>query len=568
MKEQPGAQLLVDALENAGSRCVFGVPGTQLLPLFEALRQSRLRTVLATNELGAAFMAGGFARATGDPGIVVTIPGPGFTWALTGIAEALLDSIPLVHIAGAPVDDPPGRSGRLQELAQAAIATPLVKTIVEAESYPSPASAALDALRLARSGEPGPVLLHVSTPALKKMVPSGGRIRPHLSVVEPGGLAEVSARLAAARKPVFIFGQGANAHAALVCELAERLNAPVLTTPSARGLLPEDHRLSFAFDPFVADITDVNELFEACDLVVAMSCKLGHNSSGGFELRLPADRFVHVDASSEVVGVNYPASLQVVADVGDVLAHLLSSDLHSSGWVESDLRQWRARLLDRSDIGAEPTVAGTVGGSASGFFECLRRVLPRDGILVLDSGLHQVLARRYFKVFAAGGLIMPTDLQSMGFAIPTAIGARMAVTRPVVALLGDGGFAMTGLELLTAVREKIPMVAIVFVDGALGQIRMQQLADYGTAYGVSLRNPDLRLFAEAIGARYELVDDASLDSVLGSALESADVTIVEVRVGDTFRIMSRAAMIRTSEATRRIAPLRLTRFLRWLFRRR
>jgi acetolactate synthase-1/2/3 large subunit len=187
---------------------------------------------------------------------------------------------------------------------------------------------------------------------------------------------------------------------------------------------------------------------------------------------------------------------------------------------------------------------------------------------VLDSGLHQVLARRYFKVFAAGGLIMPTDLQSMGFAIPTAIGARMAVTRPVVALLGDGGFAMTGLELLTAVREKVPMVAIVFVDGALGQIRMQQLADYGTAYGVSLRNPDLRLFAEAIGARYELIDDANLDSVLGSALESADVTIVEVRVGDTLRIISRAAMIRTSEATRRIAPLRFTRFLRWLFRRR
>jgi acetolactate synthase-1/2/3 large subunit len=514
-------------------------------------------------------MAGGLARVTGEPGVFVTIPGPGFMWGLTGVAEALLDSVPLVHIAGAPIDEPAGRLARQQELAQAEIAAPLVKAIVEADSYADPGAATLDAFRLARSGEPGPVLLHVSSSALGRMFDASNSRSTSEDefVARPPELHAVIARVLEARRPAFIVGQGANPHGDLVRQLVERLNAPLLATGSARGLIPEDHPLSFAFGPFVASIPALNALFESCDLIVAIACKLGHGSTGGFNLRLPADRLVHVDASPDVVGANYPASLGVVADARDLLEKLISSDLRPSAWTTREIESWRAKVVSDPADAREPFVGGTEASTAKEFFESLRRALPDDAILVLDSGLHQMLARRYYRVRSPAGLIMPADLQSMGFAIPTAIGARLgAPNRTVVALVGDGGFAMTGLELLSAVREELSMVVVVFVDGALGQIRMQQLANYGATHGVRVENPNLELFAAAVGAHYERVGDTGLDALLKNAVERSGVTLVEVPVGDTLKIRGHAALVRTSEATRRLVRPRLFRALRALFR--
>jgi acetolactate synthase-1/2/3 large subunit len=190
-------------------------------------------------------------------------------------------------------------------------------------------------------------------------------------------------------------------------------------------------------------------------------------------------------------------------------------------------------------------------------------------VLVLDSGLHQILARRYYSVFAPSGLLMPTDLQSMGFAIPTAIGARIArPDRSVVALVGDGGFAMTAMELLSAAREGLSLVVIVFADGAFGQIRLQQLASYGASHGVDLRNPDISLLAAAVGARYESVgeDDSDAESVIQGALQYSGVTVIEVSVRDSLAILANAAVARTREATRRAAGPGLFQFLRRAFR--
>jgi acetolactate synthase-1/2/3 large subunit len=213
-------------------------------------------------------------------------------------------------------------------------------------------------------------------------------------------------------------------------------------------------------------------------------------------------------------------------------------------------------------------VAGTAAGDARSFFLALRRALPAEAVLVLDSGLHQILARRYYSVQSAGGLILPTDLQSMGFAIPTAIGAQMAAPdRPVVALLGDGGFAMTAMELLTAVRERTRMVAIVFVDGAYGQIRMEQLANYGASHAVTLENPDLSLLAASVGARYELAGETDFETAVRAALGHSGVTVIEVPVGDTFATRRAAAFARGREATRRLAGPRVFRSFVNAFRR-
>jgi acetolactate synthase-1/2/3 large subunit len=570
VKWQTGASRIVEALQHGGVRCVFGLPGTQTLELFEALRQSGLRTVVATNELSAAFMAGGWARVTGDPGVLLTISGPGFTWALTGIAEARLDSVPLVHIAGSPPTDTAiERSFRQQELRQAAIAAPLVKSIIEADSYSDPGVAAGDALLLARSGEPGPILFQVSSTTLSANLNLPVLNVPSLPAIDGDELETVCLKLRSARRPVFMVGQGTVGYSGQLRAIVEHVQAPVITTPSARGVLPENHRLNFGFDPFAGSIRAVNEFVESCDLVLAIGCKLGHGGTSGFELELPKDRLVHFDASAEVIEANYPASLGVVGDAGALFQRILKSPPERSSWTDQELQTWRSRIWTRPSDATEPRIGGTRASDASSFFESLRRALPSDAVLVLDSGLHQILARRYYSVLAPSGLLMPTDLQSMGFAIPTAIGARIAKPyRSVVALVGDGGFAMTAMELLSAAREGLSLVVIVFADGAFGQIRLQQLASYGASHGVDLRNPDISLLAEAVGARYESVgdDDSDAETVIQSALQYSGVTIIEVPVRDSLAILTNAAVARTRETTRRAAGRGLFQFLRRAFR--
>jgi acetolactate synthase-1/2/3 large subunit len=514
-------------------------------------------------------MAGGWARVTGDPGVLLTISGPGFTWALTGLAEARLDSVPLLHITGTPAGNPNGRYFRQQELPLASIAAPLVKGVIEADLYSDPGAAVLDGLLLARSGEPGPVLLQVSSATLSNELAHDVPATPSSSTSERTDLAAVSARVRSARRPVFVVGQVTHRYAQQLRTLVEQLNAPLLTTPSARGVLSENHPLSFGFDPFAGSIRDVNELLESSDLILAIGCKLGHSETDGFELKLPVDRLVHFDASAEVIGANYPASLGLVGDAGDLFTALLSSPHARSAWTDQELKTWRGRVARNTAAAPEPRIAGTHAGDARSFFESLRRALPPEAMLVLDSGLHQILARRYYSVLAPLGLIMPTDLQSMGFAIPTAIGARIAAPdRPVVALLGDGGFAMTALELVSAVREGIDLVVIVFVDGAFGQIRMQQLASYGKGHGVVLQNPDINLLAAAVGARHDLIadGDVSVEAVIRSALQRSGVSVIEVAVGDSFAIRRSAVVARAREGTRRAAGPRVVRFLSKLFR--
>jgi acetolactate synthase-1/2/3 large subunit len=562
-----GASRIVQALSDAGVRCVFGIPGTQTVELFEALRQSDIRTVLTTSELAASFMAGAWARVAGEPGILITMGGPGFTLALTGIAEARLDSVPLLHIAGGVPVSPSGRRFLQQEIAQSAIAAPLVKAIITIGEQTDPYRAVLEALRVARSGEPGPVLLHVSQKLLGAHPPLDVSKPPLPETEELSGIAAVRARVVGARRPVFLVGGGVDRHAQLLRTVVERLGAPVLTTPSARGTLPDDHPLHFGFDPVMDSIVDTNAFLESADLILVLGAKLGHNGTGGFKLRLPEDRTVHVDTASDVIGANYPVSLGVVADAGSVLGQLLDLAPSPRSWTTSELRDWRARTKRRPDDGSEPCVGGSSSRKPRDFFAALRRALPPEGILVLDSGVHQILARRYFTVLSSGGLIFPSDLQSMGFGIPSAIGARLAApSRPVVALVGDGGFAMTGLELLSVAREHLSLTVIVFVDGALGQIRMQQLASYGASYAVDLMNPDFELLALAIGGRYEMVGNDA-EAVIRSALGSQGVTLIEVSVGDTMSIRRVTATARVRETARKTGVLRLVkRFIRFFWR--
>jgi thiamine pyrophosphate-dependent acetolactate synthase large subunit-like protein len=202
------------------------------------------------------------------------------------------------------------------------------------------------------------------------------------------------------------------------------------------------------------------------------------------------------------------------------------------------------------------------------FFAALRRRLPRDGVVVADSGLHQLVARRHLDVLAPRGLLVPSDFQSMGFALPAAIGAHLAAPeRPVVALVGDGGLALSGMELLTAVQERVPLTVVVFNDGWLNLIRIAQLRTVGHTSGVRRTNPDFGALADAVGARYALVED-NLDQMLDEALASPEVTLVELRVGDSGTMRTaRARGLARRAAAGALGPGVSARLKRWLGRR-
>ncbi len=531
----PGAEILARTLRRLGAEHVFGVPGTQNIPTFEGFRRARLRTVTCVHELGAAFMANGYARASGRVGIIATIPGPGFAYALAAIAEARADSAPLIHIAGQPPGGGVDRSLH-QAIPQRDLARALFKEVIAVDRPDRMERAVVRAWASATEGEPGPVLLHVARSAQSERAPLRGVAHPRHRRAPLRGMDALVERLRGAERAVVFVGQGAAGAAPQVEALVERLAAPFFTTPSGRGIVSEAHPLCLRFDAERSDVGPLNELIRASDVVLALGCRMSFHGTAGFALDLAEPILAHVNADPAALKGRYPAGVGVAARIEDALPVLLDrlGDGAPRDGRGGHAGGWRARILaDGQAQLPEPSWHGVPDSAPAAFFEALAGVMPPESVVVTDAGLHQVLVRRHYRVRAPRGLIMPTGLQSMGFGVPAAIGARLAVpSRPVVAVVGDGGFAMAATELLTASREGVPVVVVVINDGFLNLIRLQQMADEGIAHAVSIRNPDLRVLAGALVVGYELVDgdpEASIDT----ALRQRGPVIVEVVARDS-----------------------------------
>lgn len=555
-KIRTGGDLLCAGLEELGVRHVFGLPGTQTVILFDALRRSRLRTVVPASELAAAFMANGSARTTGALAAVTTIPGPGFTLALTGLAEALHDSAPLLHLVVRP--EPVGRHAfQLQDLDLEALARPVTKGFFRAERAGEIPAALSAAAATALSGEPGPVCLELAWSALAEDVDGPAAVPPLPGPAEPDDAAVDEARFlfAAARRPLLLVGGGAAGAAPAVLELIERLGCPVLATCSGRGVVPEDHPLAVPGDFGSGVGPEAARLLERSDLVVVLGCKLGHNGTGGFALSLPPDKLLRVDASARVLAADHPACLAVRADAGRFLARLLAHlPPAAPGWEPGEVAAWRERIAAerRAALSDPPVIAG--GGEWGDLFDALRRALPREAVLVTDSGLHQVLARTFFPVLAPRGLLAPADFQSMGFGLPAALGAALAVPdRPVVLVCGDGGLLLAGPELLTAVREGIDLTIVLLADGHYGLIRRQQIELSGAPFGVDLPPLDLPGLAAALGVRHVRLA-APFDEAMGRCLAAPGVRILEVPVRDSPALRRRRLRARAKEQVRQLLP--------------
>jgi acetolactate synthase-1/2/3 large subunit len=329
--------------------------------------------------------------------------------------------------------------------------------------------------------------------------------------------------------------------------------------------MPEDHPWMLCCDDQRTQFESIRAALSHADLVVLLGTRLTHVATAGFRLTFAENRTVCVSESGAALPHGYQAAVTIQASIAAVLERLESeAPRFASCWSEADVREWRARF--DSNMQTEPPEPVVNGGSAAEFFREMRSALPRDAIVVTDSGLHQTLVRRHFPVLGPSGLVFPCELQSMGFGLPAAIGARLAQPkRVVVVVMGDGGFAMSGLELLTACRDDVPVIVVVFNDGKLNLIRLQQLREYGVAHGTDRRGPDLERFAAAVGVRF-LVASPSASAAFRDAVASGETTIIEVVVGDSNKIRRVRATSYAKETLRRAIGPAIVNWLKRRFR--
>ena len=548
-----GAEHICAFLKRLGVEIVFGLPGTQNVMLFDAMRGSDLRMVVASDEGAAAFMASGYARATGRVGVLTTIPGPGFVYALSGVMEARHDSVPLLWLTLRQRSD--GQAFPLQQIDQPAMAGPAVKRCVYIDQAQDLATGLSAAISETTAGEPGPVLVEIAMPILVRnfSVDSEGPPTASVGSDDPDRLRPL---ITSARRPLIYAGQGAQAAAADVRRLAHQWHAPVLFTSSGRGVLPDADALAFVKDFSFGVGEVVPELIARADLVLALGCKFTHNGSAAGRLQLPAEKLVRIDSSADVLAANYPATLAIASRVEDVLPGIVVMAQTRSQWADDELQSLRSRLQAEREVAIEhePVLVDCSQAPVRSLFLAMADAFGPNVVYTADAGLHQALVRRYADVTQSRGLLCPSDFQSMGFGLPGAIGAALA--RPgarVVACIGDGALILSMGELLTAVREGVDLVVVVFNDASYGLIRRQQLLNFGRSAGTTLHNPDYAALAAAVGCSY-FAAQGDLVATMKAVAQAPGVRLVEVRLADVPSLARQGLKSVVRERARQVLP--------------
>ena len=494
------AASVVRALEDEGIPFTFGIPGTHNIELYDALGPSRVQPILVTDEQSAAFMADGLWRAAGLLGCVNLVPGAGLTHALSGIAEAWQDGIPML-VLSCGIRQDSARAWQLHDVDQLAIAAPVVKATMRVERAEDAYPTIREACALARAGTPGPVMVEVPV----DLYLAGGRLAPGTMRAKPGPPEPAEAELTAALKilrdarPLLYVGLGAAGAAADLVSLAERLGAPVATSISGKGVFPEDHPLFLwnglgrTAPPFVRDVVADR------GSMLAIGCRFSEVGTGswGFE---PPGPLVHVDINPSVPGRNYPAALAVVADSARFVQAMLPR-LPETGPDTLELtRRIRAgheQVMEQAQSESDPARV-----NPARLLGALQEALGPRTIFAADSGNGTFLAMELLRLAGPGRFLAPVDYSCMGYSVPAAIGAALGrPDAPVVALAGDGAFLMTGLEALTAANHRVPVAIFVLRDRELAQIAQFQNTAFHRQVASSL--PDYHLAGLAAGLGIE-----------------------------------------------------------------
>jgi acetolactate synthase-1/2/3 large subunit len=522
MSKMTGGDIVVRALEDEGVGFTFGIPGTHNIELYDSLtRSTSVRPVLVTDEQSAGFMADGVARASGQLAAVNLVPGAGLTHALSGIAEAYLDGIPMLVLACGIRRDT-GRAFQLHDVDQLAIARPVTKAQLRAEHGPDIYATVRRACQLARRAPAGPVLVEI--PAEHYFFRHDAHLKaPDSRPAPPAIQGEQFERawqwIEASRRPLLYLGLGAIEAGAGLVALAERLNAPVATTISGKGVFNEEHALWLWCGFGAAAPSFVRKIAASCDLTLAIGCRFSEVGTGSYGMQ-PPGKLIHVDIDPAVLGKNYPADLPVISDaasfVAALLPHLAPRPVDES--LRHDIRSGQQEVRQ-----GWATPDNSEGVHPPHLLETVQKLAGDNAVYATDSGNGTFLAMECLRLQHPRSFLAPVDYSCMGYAVPGALGAALACPdRRVIALAGDGAFLMTGLELLTARQLNLPVMVLVLRDRELAQIAQFQQIALGQKSCSELPDYDLAAICRGVGVEcLALHRNADVESILKQALAVA-----------------------------------------------
>lgn len=495
-----GAQLITTLLERQGVDTIAGIPGGANLPLYDALGSSKIRHVLARHEQGAGFIAQGMARASGRAAVCFGTSGPGATNLLTAIADAKLDSVPLVAITGQVPRAMIGTDA-FQEIDTYGLTLPITKHNYLVRSAAELLEVVPDAFRVATSGRPGPVVIDVpkdvqTEPIEIDRLPSIG-VASAAPELDSADVAHAAAMINAAQRPVILIGAGiiaANASAALH-QLAETASIPVASTLLGLGALPTDHPLFIGMVGMHA-ARYTNLLLEDCDLLIALGIRFDDRATGKAAEFCPHAKILHVDIDPSELGKIKQPTLGIEADVGGWLAALLPAI------DRQPRREWLGRLSQLRL--AHPLMTPGAGDPLQpyGIIRHTAAIAGSEAIVATDVGQHQMWVAQAFPFSRPRQLLTSGGLGTMGFGLPAAIGAALQQPdRTVLCFTGDGSLLMNVQELATAVEERVNVKVILLDNGHLGLVRQQQQLFYGERYNASRfhAEPDFAAIARGFG---------------------------------------------------------------------
>jgi acetolactate synthase-1/2/3 large subunit len=527
-----GAEALVETLLQEGTECVFGIPGAQENELWDVMKSRHLGYLLVTHEFSAAAMADGYARTTGKPGVLCVVPGPGVTNSLTGIGEALLDSVPLVCVVGDVARGDKYRPFQVHELPQAGLLRQVTKEVIEVKHVGEIPLAVRRAFWVAKCGEPGPAAV---------VIPYNLLIEAHKFNCPPlcppaipfdENAFQCALGLLADRKlRVGIYaGLGCMDYSPTLVRLAETLQAPVATSVSGKGAMPECHPLAVGWGYGPQGTRTAERVFKKVDLVLAIGVRFSEVSTAFYAL--PQHRhLIHVDINPNNLGRIMRTEVCVNADAGLFMERLLGHADVICRPAEAKLVQ-KIKRLKHAEYGKNTEVYARCGADPMAFLLTLRRISRRDALVFVDVTVAEHWSAEVFGVAQPRTYFNPTNNQAMGWSIPASIGAqRVHPGRQTIAVIGDGCFLMTAMEISTAAREHLPVKFFVLDDQAYGYMQLLQKPAYLRTTATILARLDYAALAKGFGVAYqEVVCTEGLAAAVRCALDQPGPVLTRVVV--------------------------------------
>ena len=551
-----GSQAVMESLLQEGVDVIFGYPGGAIMPVYDALYDYRekIRHILVRHEQGAGHGAEGYARMTGKPGVALVTSGPGATNLVTAITDAMLDSVPIVCITGQVAAALLGTDA-FQEADVIGITTPITKwnyQITKASEIPEVFA---KAFHIASTGRPGPVLIDITKNAQIEMMEFSYEKAPQIVGYQPNTVANdrqiaiAASLLDKAERPFMLIGHGVLIAKAEkeVKELAEKADIPVGATLLGLSALPADHPLFVGMLGMHGNYGP-NVLTNKADVILAVGMRFDDRVTGRLSDYAKQAKIIHIDIDPAELNKNVPADVPIVADAKDALTALVLKikEHRHPEWIKQfrafDKEEFEKVIKDEiHPKEGEITMAEVVS--------MVSEKTKGEAVIVADVGQHQMMAARYYQPKQPDSYITSGGLGTMGFALPAAIGAKVAVPkRQVIAIIGDGSFQMNIQELATLAQDNIPVKIIILNNNYLGMVRQWQQLFFDKRYSfVDLKNPDFVAVSKGFFVDAEKVEDREkLSKALDNLLASSKPTLLEVMVkkeGNIFPMVPTGASV-------------------------